>query len=63
MTLKRAIKIISSYCLKHDCCEECKLYYDGDCIRHTVPCDWEDFLTDWVFNVDKYTEQTMFWYE
>ncbi len=25
--------------------------------------DWEDFLTDWVFNVDKYTEQTMFWYE
>ena len=24
---------------------------------------WEDFLTDWVFNVDKYTEQTMFWYE
>ena len=25
--------------------------------------DWEAFLTDWVFNVDKYTEQTMFWYE
>ena len=24
---------------------------------------WEDFLTDWVFNVDKYKEQTMFWYE
>lgn len=24
---------------------------------------WEDFLTDWVFNVDKYTDQTMFWYE
>ena len=24
---------------------------------------WEDFLTDWVFNVDEYVNQTIVWYE
>ena len=24
---------------------------------------WEAFLTDWLFNVDDYADQTMFWYE
>ena len=24
---------------------------------------WEDFLTDWVFNVDEYVNQTIDWFE
>ena len=24
---------------------------------------WEDFLADWVYNVGKYVDQTMVWYE
>ena len=25
--------------------------------------DWEDFLTEWLFNVDDYIEQQVDWYE
>lgn len=44
MSIMKAIKMIAQYCLKHNCDSKCRLYKDGECIRYTVPCDWEDFM-------------------
>lgn len=41
--LDKSIEYIRGYCLKHFCCEECKLYNDmeGYCSMKDVPLDWE----------------------
>lgn len=39
--LDESIEYIRGYCLKHSCCEECKLNMEGHCSMKDLPLNWK----------------------